>query len=165
MKNKSCGRVWLAALILICFLAGCGAESSYGQEKLSRLTIELQKGITWGEYDDNFDDSLGGTALLLEGEPCGGMELIGSFTAQTTADGKPTAVTLTEKAGTLADFESLPSPCPCVTAQYTDTNGSVRYCAFWLPEKQGPLYMLWLDADLCSRELLNTLAMTVDLAP
>ena len=161
-----CVKRLLAGLLVAVVLVGCAQSSGENdpQALLSRLTVELQQGIVWGEYEPGFDDSLGGTPLLQNGKQCGGIDLIERYTAQFDRNGDPVQVDCFTEEIVLDQFETLPSPCPCVTARYTAPDGSMRWCAFWVPEQGEPLYLLWLDASICDYSTLQELAMSVDLA-
>lgn len=155
----------LAGVLLAAMLVGCtqSVDENDPQALLSRLTVELQQGIVWGEYEPGFDDSLGGTPLLQNGKQCGGIDLIERYTAQFDQNGNSVQVECFTDEIVLDQFENLPSPCPCVTARYTAPDGSTRWCAFWVPQQGKPLYLLWLDASICDYDTLQGLAMSVDI--
>ena len=155
----------LVCLVLTVVLTGCAQNGRENdpQALLSRLTVELQQGIVWGEYTPDFDGSLGGTPLLLNGAVCGGVELIERYTAEFDDNGAPVKVDCFSGGIVLDQFEQLPSPCPCVTARYHSKDGATRWCAFWVPQQTGPLYLLWLDAAICDYSTLQGLAMSVDI--
>jgi len=155
----------LLCLLLAAALGGCGAAASADdpQAMLARLTVELQQGIVWGEYEAAFDDGIAGAPLRQNGVVCGGLVLTEGYTLQYDAKGMPAGAESLDEAVTLCEFEQLPSPCPCVSACYTGPKGS-RWCAFWQPDPTGPLYLMWLDAQQFDRDTLHGLAMSVNIA-
>lgn len=155
----------LLCLLLAIIVAGCAQSNSENdpQTLLSRLTVELQQGIVWGEYTPDFDNSIGGTPLLVNDEICGGIELIERYNAQFDDKGDPVQVDCFTEEIALEQFTQLPSPNPCVTAYYAAADGSTRWCAFWVPEQDGSLWFLWLDASMWDYDTLQGLAMSVNI--
>lgn len=155
-KRWSCRVLAVPAALALCILllTGCGAGKSAAAEPdpmalLARLTLELRTDTHWGAYDETLGGSLGGVPLLDESEATrGGIALLTDAVPEYAADGTLAAVTGWPGEGSWDDFSPLPAPggVPCVAALHRDEAGAERWYAFYLPEPDGPLYAVWLDA-------------------